>query len=101
MGSHFKLEFTSVISPDPLVSQPSQISSPLWWAASSLVPEVPLRHAPSLSAVDRELAEALDDAALPLPTEHHLHRVNHAHLKDTFGLGGFHSGLIEENGLSV
>ena len=47
--------------------------------------EVPLGHAPSLSAVDRELAEALDDAALPLPTEHHLHSVHNADLTDEFG----------------
>ena len=47
----------------------------------SLVVKVPLGHAPSLSAaVDGELAEALDDAALPLPTEHHLHSVNHPNL---------------------
>ena len=50
-----------------------------------LVIEVPLRHAPSLSAVDGELAEALDDAALPLPPEHHLNRVNHPNLNQSGG----------------
>ena len=66
-----------------LVSGPSRPSTcPVLKPAvhpSSLVTEVPLRHAPSLSAVDRELAEALHQLALP-PEEDAL-LVDDAHLK--------------------
>lgn len=51
----------------------------------ALVTEVPLGDAPALHAVDRKLAEALDDATLPVPTEEHLDGVEHADLEQQKG----------------